>query len=125
MKSQPTKYGYPLNQWNAAKEEIKQILIEIAKNRQTITYSDLVRKVNTINFEPVSYGLSAMLGEISSEEYIAGRGMLTAVVVLKDDGIPGSGFFELARALGKSFPDELKFWVDELNKVYSYWRVNG
>jgi hypothetical protein len=101
---------------------MRQILIERAKVRETIPYSELVTKVKAINLDPNSYALATMLGEISTAEATAGRGMLTVIVVHKyGDMQPGPGFFELARELGRDVSDILKCWVEELNKVYTYW----
>lgn len=117
-----TKYGYSIADWNKAKEEMRQILIEMAKVRGMIAYSELVSQIRTIQMKPESYALADMLGEISSEEDAAGRGMLTVIVVHKSgDMQPGVGFFELAKELGRDTSDILKCWVDELKKVHAYW----
>ena len=117
-----SKYGYLLDKWNKAKEEMRQVLIKIAKARGRIPYSGLVAKVKTITLEPESYALAAMLGEISTKENAAGRGMLSVIVVHKSgDMQPGQGFFELANELGRDTSDILKCWVDEFNKVHAYW----
>jgi hypothetical protein len=87
-----TKYGYENADWEAAKEEMRDILIERAKVGGTIPYSALVNQVTTIHLEPDSYALAAMLGEMSSAEDAAGRGMLTVVVVHKEGEMkPGPG----------------------------------
>lgn len=117
-----TRYGYSLVDWNNAKEEMRQILMERAKVRGVMPYSELVEKVQTICLEPHSYALAAMLGEISAEEDAAGRGMLSAIVVHKHgDMQPGPGFFQLANDLGRDTSNEEKCWIDELKRVYTYW----
>jgi len=117
-----TKYGYLLADWDKAKEEMRQILIQRAKVCEMIPYSELVAQVHTILINPESYALAAMLGELSSAEDAACRGMLTVIVVHKSgDMQPGPGFFELANELGCDTSDILKCWVDELKKVYAYW----
>ncbi|MGH7808310.1 MAG: hypothetical protein ACRENT_09480 [Thermodesulfobacteriota bacterium] len=117
-----TRYGYKLSDWNRAKKEMRKILIERAKVRGMITYSELSEKITTIHLEPDSYALAAMLGEISTEEDGAGCGMLSVIVVHKyGDMQPGSGFFELAEDLGHDTTDILRCWVDELRKVHAYW----
>jgi hypothetical protein len=117
-----TKYGYFIADWNKAKEEMRQILVERAKVRGMIPYSKLVSQVQTIHIKPESYALAAMLGEISGAENAAGRGMLTVIVVHKSgDMQPGPGFFELAKELGRDTTDILKCWVEELKKVHAYW----
>ena len=116
------KYGYPEDVWNKAKEEMRTILIDRAKNRGMIPYSELVRQIKTIHLEPDSYALGNMLGEISTEEDSASRGMLSVLVVHKSgDMQPGPGFYELAKSLGKDTSDILVFWVAELKRVFAYW----
>jgi len=116
------KYGYHINDWNAAKEEIRQALVERAKVRGMIPYSDLANRVTTIRLEPDAYAMAAMLGEISTAENAAGRGMLTVIVVHKEgDMQPGPGFFALARELGRDTSDILRCWVDELHRVHQAW----
>ncbi len=114
-----TKYGYSQEIWDRAKKEVRGILIEVAKASKTILYSELVNKIKTIQLEPDSYALANMLGEISSSEDNAGRGMLSAVVVNKETGRPGPGFFDLAKGRGRSVSDVEECWINELNKVYS------
>ena len=117
-----TRFGYSIADWNKAKEEMRRILIERAKVRGMISYSELVAQMRTIYITPESYALAAMLGEISRAEDAVGRGMLTVIVVHKSgDMQPGPGFFELARELGRDTSDVLKCWVDELKKVHAYW----
>ena len=69
--------------------------------------------------------LGHLLGEISEDEVNNGRPMLSAVAV-NTQGIPGPGFYALARDLGKEFDDSregrLKFWKSELGIVYEVWK---
>jgi hypothetical protein len=117
-----TKYGYKVEDWNAAKEEMRQILVERPRLRGMIPYSDLVSRIETIRIEPNSFALAHMLGEISEAEDAAGRGMLSVVVVHKDgDMQPGPGFFQLAKKLGRHTSDKTTCWVAELHRVQGYW----
>jgi hypothetical protein len=101
---------------------MRHILIERAKLRGMMPYSELVQKLESIRLEANSYALFAMLGEVSREEDQAGRGMLTVIVVHKSgDMQPGPGFFELAQLLGRDTSDILACWVAELKKVHAYW----
>lgn len=121
----PDKYGFPELQWERAKEEMKQLLIDRAKVRGMIPYSELVQQVKTIKLEPESYALAKMLGEISTAEDKAGRGMLTVIVVHKHgDMQPGPGFFELANHLGRDTSDILECWMAELKRVHAQWSIS-
>ncbi len=117
-----TKYGYKAEDWEKAKEEMRQILVERAKLRGMIPYSELVSRIETIHMEPDSYALAHMLGEVSEEEDAAGRGMLSVIVVHKDgDAQPGLGFFQLAKKLGRNTSDKMAFWMQELQQVHGHW----
>ena len=115
-------HGYPQVDWDAGKEEARKVMIERAKVRGMIPYSDLVKQITRIRLEAHDPRLFHLLGEISSEEDAAGRGMLTVVVVHKaGDMQPGPGFFELAKKLGRNTSNLLECWVEELQRVHAYW----
>lgn len=115
-------YGFPLDKWKQAREEMRQTLIERAKAEDVIAYSDLVARVRSIRMEPDSYALAHMLEEISTEEDSAGRGLLSVVVVHKSgDMQPGPGFFNLAKRRGRNVSDIASCWIQELKRVYVYW----
>ena len=112
-------HGFAESDWNAAKEEARQVMIAVAQRCGLIFYSDLVSQITSCRLEPHGPHLAHMLGEISSEEDESDRGLLTVVVVNKTgDGKPGSGFFQLARSRGRDTADRERFWIEELNKVY-------
>lgn len=115
-------YGFEDAQWDAAKTQAKDILVSVATRKGKIAYSELVGQISALGLEPHDTRLFHLLGEISSEEDKAGRGMLTAIVVHKSgDMQPGPGFFELAKSLGKDTTDRLICWISEFNKVHDYW----
>jgi hypothetical protein len=89
-------YGYQLGAWECAKKEAIQAIVAQARKGLPIFYSDLTKHIRSISFGPHDYAFHHLLGEISKEEDAAGRGMLSVLVVHKDDGMPGSGFFDLA-----------------------------
>ncbi len=63
-----------------------------------------------------------MLDEIFSEEFRAGRGMLSAIVVHKyGDMEPRVGIFKLAESLGCKFTDKTAFWIAQLHMVHGHW----
>ena len=66
--------------------------------------------------------IGAVFGEMPEHERRHGRPLLPAVVTHKD-GIPGKGFFTLARELGllKAGQGETIFWADELRHVHDSW----
>jgi hypothetical protein len=117
-----SRYGFPLDKWEQACEEVRRILIDCAKRPQTIAYSDLLRQVKAIHLAPDSYAVGAILGEVSESEDALGRGMLTVLVVHKGgDMRPGPGFFELAKKLDRDTSDIERCWVEEFKHVVGVW----
>ena len=116
------RFGFEETQWEAAKAEGKTILSKYARLGRTIAYSEFVKKIHSIQLEPHDFRLFGLLGEISKEESKAGRGMLSALVVIKDENIPGSGFFELVKQLGYDTKDHDTFWAEEVNRIYAAWK---
>ena len=112
----------PQSEWDAAKEEARQVMIGCARSRRMIPYSELVRQITCIRLEAHDARLSHFLGQIASEEDEQGRGLLTVVVVHKSgDMQPGPGFFELAQSRGRNTSNIVECWVEELKKVFAYW----
>lgn len=102
-------------------------LISAACSRGTLTYSEVA---DIMGLPPsgnyMGREVGQMLGEISQNEYHAGRPLLSAVAVSKRRGVPGRGFFGLAREFGKlqdntTEEDERRFWEEEKAAVYAAW----
>src|SRR5260370_42471392 len=117
-------FDYTDAQWDAAKEEIRALLIGRAvHDEEPISYSELAANVHSIHFSPEEYAYHHMLGEVSEEEDAAGRGMLSAMVVHKDDNVPGPGFFVLAKKLGRDTSDRDRCWGKEMKLIYESAQV--
>lgn len=115
-------YGYEGADWEQAKAQARGVLIEVARRKDKITYSELAAEITAINIEAHDSRMNHLLGEISSEEDAQGRGMLTAIVVHKfGDLRPGPGFYDLAKSLGKDTSDKDFFWISEVKTVHDYW----
>ena len=116
------KYGFDEAAWQAAKQEARDKLIQVARRGDTIAYSDLVTHIRSINIEHHDPRLAHFLGEISEAEDTAGRGLLTAVVTHKTgDQLPGPGFFELAQRRHRDISDLYRCWATEVARVHAYW----
>lgn len=99
-------------------------MIDRARVRGMIPYSDLVKTIGSIKLDAHDSCLFRLLDEISTEEDGAGHGMLSVVVVHKvGDMQPGPGFFELAKSLGRNTRDIEKCWVAELHRVHAFWSL--
>jgi hypothetical protein len=90
--------------WEKAKREARVIMIATAQSAKgTITYNELASRITGLRLEPDSLALRELLGEISAAEDMAGRGMLSVVVVHQgEDCLPGHGFFTLAQGFGET-----------------------
>ena len=122
MKRDNFEHGFPDDVWEAAKAEAREAMIAVAARESVTAYSELVEKITTCRLEPQSPQLAHMLGEISTDEHRAGRGMLTVVVVHKTgDLMPGPGFFKLACSLGHLVDEREAFWIRELKMVCANW----
>lgn len=105
----------------ATYEELKQV----ARQQRTTTYSDIAPLAGLDMANQADRDkMREILGKISTYEHQNGRPMLTAVVVRREDNIPGDGFFELARHLGLMMKgdDRLAFFARELTRVLHAWK---
>ena len=99
-------------------------LITAAQYQGVTTYQD-VAVIMGLPLQGSHMGreVGYILGEISEDEVLAGRPMLSAVAV-SVGGRAGPGFFALARTLNRlaGATDENAFWDAERNAVYSTWK---
>ena len=108
-----------MGQYEDARAEARNVLREVARRRETITYGELVARIHALQLDPHGGVLAQILDELSTEEHSQGHGMLSAVVVhATDDYLPGSGFFELADKLGLAASDKVAFHAAELHRVH-------
>lgn len=113
-----------------ARCEVREVIETVAIKGEisTITY-DEVRKLcpSLCNHPHWNDYLGILLGEINLEEDEVGRGMLSSVIVSKDDKIPGKGYFNFAVSnLGRlldvsSEGDCIEFFSNEIRRVWTEW----
>ena len=82
-------WGYKRELWEAAKAEARIVLQGIAKAGKLIYYSELTRKIISISFQPDGHDFHGLIGQLSEESDAEGKGMISALVVHKEDGQPG------------------------------------
>ena len=104
------------------KDEITKILIHQAGIKKTIYYGELCRKIKNFKLMPKDEQLNEILGDISAESYRAKKGLLSVFVVEKAFGMPGDGFFILAKKLGCRIITEEQFFKDQIDFVHSRYR---
>jgi hypothetical protein len=121
-----TRYNVPVDTWEGAVGELVDMLAAVARRGQTTTYSEVTARLRTLRLSPESHVFHALLGDVSRRTFDEGAPLLSAVVVTKDTGRPGGGFYDLARELGFDVPDERfaedLFWAGHLDEVHRRWR---
>jgi hypothetical protein len=104
-------------------ETLSDTLRAVARSQRTVLYSEVapIVGIDTGN-EHFGALVGRFLDDINRVESAEGRPLLSAVVIGKESGMPGTGFFNCARELRRySGRDDLAFWIDELQRVYAYW----
>ena len=101
-------------------------LSQAAQYHGYVTYQEIAQLMGLhLSGNYMGKELGHILGEISQEEYSRGRPMLSALAI-GANGLPGEGFFTLAKDLGNQFedtPEERRsFWESEKKKVYWTWQ---
>jgi hypothetical protein len=110
--------------------EIRTFLEDRARQGDPIFYNDLAKR---FQLPPVteawfSHPLCELFGTFDREDHEKGRPFRTALVVSRDKGIPGEGFFKTLNALrGTPYPirDELKkikLWKEEFDRLVSFYK---
>ncbi len=110
---------------DADTQTIYEELKEVARAGRTCFYEDLSE---AIDLPPRSRRLYQILDSINIHEHGDGRPLLSALVVRRGFGIPGSGFFVQATNLGR-YDDSTgdatahaTFWVDEVRRIWDCWK---
>ena len=82
--------------------EMRMELLKAARDRRTVTYGHLMSKFGLARGD-TGETVVGVLGEIDRQESLAGAPGFAALVVRKDTGYPGGGFF-----CWEGIPDELR-----------------
>ncbi|PJF45190.1 MAG: hypothetical protein CUN55_00030 [Phototrophicales bacterium] len=120
--SKESRFGHLIDNWEAVKQEVREILIECARQRKTITYGELSSRLKTAHIPAYSYAMSALLGEIIREGEAEEWGILATLVVRKSDGLPGAGYFKAMAARGIPASEYRAIWETEFKRVCDYWQ---
>ena len=102
-------------------------LISAARNNTTLNYKDVARVMGlpeSGNYMGAETG--HLLGEISENEHINGRPMLSALALQTNHKKPGEGFYVLASQLNlldgnATTEDKRLFWEKQCALVYKEW----
>ena len=116
------------------REDMRQALIKAAVERGTLTYGYLMEKFKISRGSSEGDTVVGALGEIDRREYQVGAPGFAAIVVRKDTGYPGGGFFcwdgvptELRREKDegqnpKLSDAEKQYIKDEREKIWNYYQ---
>jgi hypothetical protein len=114
-----TRWGIPLAQWDSARERARAAMLARARAGATITYAELAQAVSETGFRPRSWALMALLGEVCESEDPVHDVWVASLVVRKDTGIPGDGYFAYAEREGLDCSDRGAFWHDRVQQVWN------
>jgi len=107
--------------------QIRQKLIEMAKDRKLINYGYFIRGGYGVGRGQGNPGqIGTVLGDICEYENSMGHPLLSAICVLKSTGMPSSGFWDLQfipqSIRNGSAEQKRRFWEAERDKVFNYWQ---
>ncbi len=125
--------------WDAFEDYVKKVkaeLIERAKRRDVVAYSELMSR-----FRISRRDIGWVVGACSASEFEQGNPLLSAIVINKQKGTSGEGFWglrgvpaELSRdkweRKGIAPPEDVErkrrqFWELQLNRVHDHWYKQG
>jgi len=97
---------------------VRAELIELARTGETCTYEALQAKLGG----PGRGFIGQVLSEICISEHMAGRPLLTAIVVRKQTGDPGPGYWALPMTKATHPDNQTSALKAEQARVAAYWR---
>lgn len=110
-------------EWDEAKALLRALLTDAARARSTVTYGEAARVAFGGRFSARSGALMDLLGEVDTEEEAARGVMIASLVVRKDTGMPGDGYFAFAAyELGRDVSDRAVLWQTEAEAVWEAYR---
>ena len=119
------RYGLADADWQEIKAELVNLLIGLARYGQTIAYSELALRVQTVGIHHRAPAFAQILQELCADEIAAERPILGVLVVNKQTGICGAGFFKWCAAQGYDVREPEQFWQAEYERVCDYWSEIG
>lgn len=97
--------------------DIAKLLVEAAKNNETITYSQVS---NRLNNKIAPKNLGHPIGELSKKAYEMRLPLISVIVVNSDSGVPGDGFYKIYSDLkGVSESEAMNNFQQEIEEVYN------
>jgi hypothetical protein len=109
---------------------VRAFLESVAKRRILITYQELANALHILPPHSI-HQVTEALERLMEEDAAANRPFIAALVISKArGGLPGPGFFDCARRLGRftgdpDGQDARTFHAAELNAVFACWGGSG
>ncbi|WP_119167598.1 hypothetical protein [Algihabitans albus] len=108
------------------KLELRRLLTEVARRRETLRYADLARAAQVPAPHTIHKTVD-LLEDLMREDHAAGRPLLSALAVSRrDDATPAPGFFQLLTELGRYAgaergPQAVAAHRAELEAAWTWW----
>jgi hypothetical protein len=115
-----------MSELTAIQPALRAVLVAQARRGETIQYRDLAAEAQVPPPHTIHKTAEA-LEEITRADHEAGRPLLATLAVGKaNGGLPGAGFFQLLRELGRyegpdSGPEAADAHARELSAALAYW----
>lgn len=114
-----TRWGMSLTRWEDARARVRAAMLDRARTGATITYAELADAASETGFRPRSWALMALLGEVCRDEDPVHDVWVASLVVRKDTGMPGDGYFGYAEREGLDVSDRPAFWRERVQQVWN------
>jgi len=105
--------------WDAVLDEMRAILIGCAKRRESITYSELARTVSGVSLHHRAPMFNRLITRLDSPD--SDEPSLATLVVRKDSGIPGGGYFAGSGGDAGTLDEQRAYWQTRFDAVCDYW----
>ena len=113
------RWGLTEAEWFEARAALAVLLDRAARSRSTVTYSEAALAAFGGRFSARSGALMDLLGEVDRDAWDATGLMPASLVVRKDSGIPGEGYFRfIGDELGVPAEEQEEFWRREVLRVW-------
>lgn len=100
---------------------VRELIIEYARRGDTLTYGEIAKRFN-VSWPRIRHILPKHLGAICEIEHTNARPLLSCLVVDKNTGKCGDGFFKMAGILEIVVGDRDQYLRHEQQRVFDYWK---
>ncbi|MHB9004122.1 MAG: hypothetical protein ACYC6C_08655 [Coriobacteriia bacterium] len=115
----PHRFGIPLSDWDPMVVRARELLTTAARDRRTVTYGELSAIATELRLSARSAGLMALLDEAASPLDERTGTVMATLVVRKDTGRPGEGYFAWMSGHGRDLVDHEALWRTEAERVWT------